>query len=170
MSTRRRLFALVPTVLAMLAIAVAAEPAHADGFNPINIWNSSHCLDNATENAAKLQMWSCSGGSEQRWSIGFNSTNPGVSTFKNQRTGRCIAAPAWGPGTVTMAFCDEADPSQHWRGVYADNPLGPPSGWFFVFQNVASGYCLATSSVGNGTLPQTVNCDPSEQYERWHEQ
>jgi hypothetical protein len=169
MSKRRRLFALVIAAFAMLAIGLAGAPAQAAGFTPINVWNSSHCLDNATENASKLQMWSCTGGAEQRWDEGFNSQT-GLFTFKNQNTAWCITAPPTGTGTVTMAFCDAAAATQQWRVYYADNPLGPPSGWYDVWQNVSSGYCLATDSVRNGTLLQTEPCDPSDQYDRWHQQ
>ncbi|MFE9597331.1 RICIN domain-containing protein [Streptomyces hokutonensis] len=170
MPERRRVFALVTAVLAILALAWAGgSPAQAAGFTPINVWNSSHCLDNATENAAKLQMWSCTGGAEQKWLEGFN-TQTGLFTFTNQNTGRCITAPASGTGTVTMAFCNAAATNQQWRVYFADNPLGPPSGWYDVWQNVSSGYCLSTPSVGNGTLIQTTPCDPSDQYDRWHQQ
>jgi hypothetical protein len=55
MSIRRLMLALVTAGSAMLAVAAAGAPAHASGFSPINVWNSSHCLDNATENNAKLQ-------------------------------------------------------------------------------------------------------------------
>jgi hypothetical protein len=168
-SKRRSLLALATAVPALLAVAVTGTPAQAAGFTPINVWNSSHCLDNATENAAKLQMWSCTGGPEQRWLEGFN-TQTGLFTFTNQNTGRCITAPASGTGTVTMAFCNAAAANQQWRVYFADNPLGPPSGWYDVWQNVSSGYCLSTPSVGNGTLIQTTPCDPSDLYDRWHQQ
>nr|WP_223184683.1 RICIN domain-containing protein [Streptomyces sp. CBMA152] len=163
------MLALVTAVFAVLVIAMTGAPAHADGFSPINVWNSSHCLDNATENAAKLQMWSCTGGSEQKWLEGFN-TQTGLFTFTNQHTGRCITAPASGPGTVVMAFCNAADPTQQWNVFFADNPNGPPSGWYDVWQNASSGLCLSTPSVRNGTLLQTTPCDPSDQYDRWHQQ
>lgn len=169
MLKRRSLFAAVTGLVALLVVAVAASPAQAAGFTPINVWNSSHCLDNATENPAKLQMWSCSGGSEQRWQAGFNGLT-GLFTFTNQHTNRCIAAPPFWAGTVTMAQCDPNAPTQQWRVYYADNPLGPPSGWYDVWQNVSSGYCLSTPSVANGTLIQTSVCDPSDQYDRWHQQ
>ncbi|WP_329463609.1 RICIN domain-containing protein [Streptomyces sp. NBC_01431] len=169
MALRRSLIAFVTAVLAILAIAATGSPAQAAGFSPINVWNSGHCLDNATENAARLQMWSCTGGSEQKWLEGFN-TKTGLFTFTNQHTGGCITAPASGSGTVTVAFCDAAATTQQWRVYFADNPNGPPSGWYDVWQNVSSGLCLSTPSVGNGTLLQTTQCDPSRQYDRWHQQ
>ncbi|WP_234386083.1 RICIN domain-containing protein [Streptomyces sp. ERV7] len=168
-SRRRGLLGLVTAVSAVLVTGLTGPPAQAVGFTRINVWNSTHCLDNATQNAAKLQMWSCGSGSEQKWLEGFN-TQTALFTFTNQRTGRCITAPAWGPGTVTVQFCNAADPTQQWRVFAADNPNGPPSGWYDVWQNASSGYCLSTPSVGNGTLVQTTVCDPSDQYDRWHTQ
>jgi hypothetical protein len=167
MSKRRGLFvALVTALLAGTASAAAIAPAQAAGFTPINIWNSSHCMDNATENAAKVQMWSCNGGSQQNWLEGFNGQ---TFTFTNQRTGWCVTAPASGPGAATMAPCVSA-PNQEWIVFFADNPLGPPSGWYDVWQNESSGLCLTTPSVGNGTVLQMTGCDPSDQYDRWHQQ
>jgi hypothetical protein len=162
--------ALGTAVMSATAITLVIAPAQASsGFDPFNIWNSSHCMDNATENAAKIQMWSCNGGSQQNWLLGWNSAS-GVSTFTNQRTGRCITAPASGTGAVTVAPCDASAATQQWRVYFADNPLGPPSGWYDVWQNVSSGFCMTTPSVGNGTVLQMNDCDPSDQYDRWHEQ
>jgi Ricin-type beta-trefoil lectin domain len=169
MSKRRSLFALVSALLAVPAIAVGAAPAQASGFSPINVWNSSHCLDNATENSAKLQMWSCTGGAEQKWLVGFNSQTSAF-TFTNLNTTRCITAPSTGTGAVVMATCDASATDQQWRVFFADNPLGPPSGLFDVWQNVSSNFCLSTPSVGNGTLLQTSTCDASDRNDRWHQQ
>lgn len=166
---RKLLGALGTAMLAMTAVTAAIAPAQAAGFTPINIWNSSHCMDNATENFAKVQMWSCNGGSQQNWLEGFNPQT-GLFTFTNQHTGWCVTAPATGPGTATMATCNPLDPAQQWHVYFADNPLGPPSGWYDVWQNSSSGYCLTTPSVGNGTVLQTTTCDPSDQNDRWHQQ
>jgi ricin-type beta-trefoil lectin protein len=158
---------LVIAVLTMAAIAAVGVPAQAQSFRPINVWKSSHCLDNATENNAKLQMWSCSGHSEQTWLEGFDPQTS-LFTFQNGHTNWCINAPG-GAGTVTMAPCDGST-NQQWRVFFADNPLGPPSGWYDIWQNVASGLCLATPSVANGTLPQMETCDLVDQFFRWHSQ
>jgi hypothetical protein len=149
---------------------VAGAPAQAAGFSQINIWNSGHCLDNAKDNASKLIVWSCSGGGpQQRWHEGFN-TQTGLFTFTNENTGRCITAPAAGTGTITMAFCDAAATTQQWRVFAADNPLGPPSGWYDVWQNVSSGFCLTTPSDANDTIVQAWTCEPDDKYDRWHQQ
>jgi Ricin-type beta-trefoil lectin domain len=170
MSNRRSLFiALVTAPLAMLAITMAAAPAQAAGPTPINAWNKNNCLDNATENASKIQMWSCTGGSEQKWLEG-SGTQTSLFTFTNSHTRWCITAPAVGAGTVTMAPCDAAATTQQWRVFFADNPLGPPSGWYDVWQNAASGLCLETPSLRNGTVLQTAPCDASNLLQRWHQQ
>jgi hypothetical protein len=167
MSQRFRLSALFTGVLALLAIVMAGAPAQAAGFTPINVWNSSHCIDNATENATRVQMWSCTGGSEQRWLRGSGS-EVGASTFTNQNTGRCITAP-WGQGSILLLECDGASTAQQWRVFFTDNP-GGSGGRYEVWQSVSSGFCLTTPSVKNGTLLRAAVCDPSDQYDRWHQQ
>jgi len=169
MSKRRSLMAMVAAVVAMLGMGLAATPAQAASFTRINVWNSSHCLDNATENSAKLQMWKCGGGSEQNWTRTYNGASGGY-VFINQRSGNCMIAPMFGPGTIWMtSFCNTNDLSQNWHVYAVDNP-GGSGGFYFVWQNMASLLCLTTPSVGNGTLPQAATCDPSDQYDRWHEQ
>jgi hypothetical protein len=168
MSKRHSLLALVTAMAAMLAIALTGAPAQAAGFTPINVWNSSHCLDNPTSDQTKLQMWSCNGSSPQRWLEGFN-TATGMFTFTNQNSGRCIAAPATGEGTMTVQFCDAGATNQQWNVYFADNPVGG-EGWYDVWQNVASGLCMTTPSVGDGTAARATTCDPSDRYDRWHEQ
>ncbi len=169
MPKRRSLFmALITALLAGTALTAAIAPAQAASYTPINIWNSSHCMDNATETAAKVQMWSCNGQSQQNWQEGFDPATD-LFWFMNQRTGWCVTAPA-ALGAATMAPCNPPAANQEWSVYFADNPLGPPSGWYDVWQNEATGYCLTTSSVGNGTLLQMNVCDPSDQYDRWHQQ
>jgi len=168
MSTRRSLMAMVAAVVAMLGLGLAATPAQAAGFIPINVWHSSHCLDNATESPAKLQMWKCSGGSEQNWKRTYNGATDAY-VFINQRSGNCMIAPMFGPGTIWMtSFCNTNDLGQNWH-IYAVGNTGGSDGFYAVWQNMASHLCLTTPSVGNGTLPQAATCDPSDQYDRWHE-
>lgn len=167
--TRNGLIGLFIAGLATLGLTATGAAAQAStvGFSPINIAGSSHCLDNATENAARLQMWSCTGGSEQNWLEEFN-TQTGNWTFVNQRTGRCITAPAVGTGTVYLAPCDPANLAQQWRVGAAGNP-GGSVGWYNIWVNVSSQNCLSTPSVGNGTLVQATACDfYTDPYYRWH--
>ncbi|GGN46504.1 RICIN domain-containing protein [Streptomyces kronopolitis] len=161
MSTRRSLLALVTAALTMLVIALAGAPAQAAGFNTMSIWNSSHCLDNATENASKLQMWNCTGGPEQKWLAEFL---PGsMYRFVNQNTGRCITGPTAAHPGLWMDECNLLPDTQKWRVFYEE-----PRGLFKVWQNVGNGLCMTTSSVANGTQPQTTTCNSAAAYERWH--
>jgi hypothetical protein len=153
-------------MLTILAVGVAGAPAHASDYRQMNIWNSGHCLDNATQDDLKLQMWSCSGATEQKWLTLYNSDNLAF-TIANQRSGRCIQAPTLG-SIITMRHCDAGDPYEQWTIYTAENPSGTPNGWYSVYQNVATGYCLTTPTVANGTVPRAVTCDPDDPYDRWH--
>jgi hypothetical protein len=169
----RGLFMALGTVaMSTTAITLAIAPAQASGFSPINVWNTGHCLDNATENNSRLQMWRCTGGPEQNWNVSFDATGDAF-TFVNQNTGWCLTAPTtFGRRTAFMEPCGSAanPDAEHWNVYFADNPLGPPSGVYDVWQNAATGLCLSTDSVGDGNIPSMNNCDPSDQYDRWHQQ
>lgn len=53
------------------------------------------------------------------------------------RTGNCMIAPRFGPGTIWMtSFCNTNDLSQNWRVYAVDNP-GGSGGFYFVWQNMA---------------------------------
>jgi hypothetical protein len=168
MSKRRSLLALVTAVLAMLAIGVAATPAHAAGFSPIKIWHSTHCLDNATQNSAKLQMWSCSGASEQNWSASLN-TATGRFMVSNQRTALCISAQSFRGFPVIAQPCDPSAANQQWKlRATGSSPTTNADDHYFVWESVATGLCLTTPSVANGTLVQTTECDLSDPYDYWN--
>ncbi|GGU33445.1 hypothetical protein GCM10010289_63400 [Streptomyces violascens] len=59
-------------------------------------------------------------GSDEQWLLGYHRQTT-VFNFTNRLSGRCVAAPAAGPGTVTVAFCDPLDPTQQW-GVNSPPP------------------------------------------------
>ncbi len=163
MSKRRALLALAAAALMMPAITLAGTPAQAAGFTPIRIWNSSHCLDNATENAAKLQMWKCTGGPEQKWLAEFLLGD--MYRFVNQNTGRCISGPtATHPG-LWMDECLPGVGFQEWRILYQ-----APGGAYKVWQNANTGLCMTTNSVADGTQPQTTSCNISAAYQKWQQQ
>ena len=160
----RNLLPIAAATVVALVVALAAAPARAEfGFKPIGIARTDNCLDNATQDAAKLQMWKCSGAQEQNWAQEYNSKTSSF-TFINQRTGNCITGPASASGPATMAPCDPDAPNQRWTVFYANNP---GSGWFQVYQNVASGFCLTTPSSANGTVLQTTTCNSSDINDRW---
>jgi hypothetical protein len=169
MKHRRRLAAMLLAGAATAAtIGVASAPAQATpGYVRMNIWNSNHCLDNDTGHDEKLQMWRCSGGTEQQWLPEFNSQTQAF-TFANRHTGRCIHASAAGAVTVTMEECDAGAPTQQWTALVMTSES--PGGSYTVWQNKFSGLCLTTPSVGDGTLVQTTVCDSSDQYDRWHQE
>ena len=163
---RTPILAVLTTVLALLGIALAGSPAQAvPRVAQLNVWKSSHCLDDRTQNTSVVQMWSCSGASEQKWLLTYNPTN-GMFTFANQRFGGCITAPFIGTGNVDMQDCDPSRKEQSWHVMFAENP--GDGGEYQVWQNYSSGYCLTTPSVGNGTIPRTAVCDKDDQYDRWH--
>jgi hypothetical protein len=169
MSKRRGLAGLFIAGLATLGLSLTGAAAQAStvSFNPVSIAGSSHCLDNATENAARLQMWSCTGGSEQNWLEVFSNAT-GTIEFLNQHTGWCATAPATGTGTVVMAPCNAANRAQQWRAG-ANGNVGGSSGSYNVWVNASSLNCLSTRSVAPGTLVQTSACNfYTDPYYRWH--
>jgi hypothetical protein len=165
MTKRKSLLTLFIVGLALLALPLAGSPARAalPGWHPIGIQGSSHCLDDATENIYKVQMWSCSGALEQNWTVS-QSANPLYQTVGNERTGLCLTAPASLPGPVTMAVCTAGNPRQLWQASFY-NGFHPNLSGAVEYQD--SGYCLATSSVANGTVPEVAVCDFTDSYFLW---
>jgi hypothetical protein len=166
-SSPRDLLPIAAAAVAALAVAFTAAPANAaNGFKSISISGTDNCLDNATQDAAKLQMWKCSGAQEQNWAQGLNAETSAF-TFINQHTGNCITGPEAANGLATMTLCDPAALNQRWTVFYANNPPGSKAGWFQVYRNVASGLCLTTPSSANGTVLRTTTCDSSDINDRW---
>ncbi|MFD0637068.1 RICIN domain-containing protein [Catenulispora yoronensis] len=149
------------------AAVVTGAPAQAStGFVKIGIHGSGHCLDNATENNFVLQMWTCGGGSEQRWLEGFNSQT-GTYTFTDQNTGWCITEQSATLTRVEMEPCQAPTPlAQQWRVFWSTTDTDGP---YKIWQNAASNECLNTSSVGNGTLLRVFPCDLNDHYQKWDE-
>jgi hypothetical protein len=166
MFKRNRVYALLVTLLAALGVALAGAPAQAAGDVQISILGENACLDNATENAGKLQLWRCTGGAEQRWIEVVDNTT-GRTLFVNKRNSdRCIAAPP-GAGSVVMKICNSGDPTQQWGVSIQSTPPGLP---FAVYELLVStsGLCLWTDTVRNGTVPSMAGCDGNgSANERW---
>jgi Ricin-type beta-trefoil lectin domain len=160
MTKRKSLIALFTMGLSALALTLAGSPAQAAvGWHPIDLIGSSHCLDEATENIYKLQMWDCSGALEQNWQV-TQSPNPLYQTISNQRYGLCITGPAGLTGPVTMDFCTDGNPRQEWETLFYPNTNE-------LVEYRDTPYCLTTSSVKNGTVPQVVPCDNEADYQMW---
>jgi Ricin-type beta-trefoil lectin domain len=164
MSKRRSLIGLMAAIAAALGFALTIGPAQASTHTEINILGSTHCLDNATEIAAKLQMWSCTGGPEQQWTQLYNNATD-TAMLINENTGWCVTAPASGFGSLVMQPCDTSLATQQWTIA----PQDTPSAFFFWLENGASGTerCISSSSVANGTVPYMFTCDPTQTREKW---
>ncbi|MGW4059515.1 RICIN domain-containing protein [Amycolatopsis sp. NPDC004747] len=165
MFRRSRVYALLLTLLAALGVALAGAPAEAATDVQISVLGENACLDNATENAGKLQMWRCTGGAEQRWIEVVNNAT-GRVLFVNKNTDWCITAPP-GAGSVVMRPCNSADPTQQWGVSIQSTPPGQP---FAVYELLVStsGLCLWTSTVRSGTVPSMAGCDGLGSFnERW---
>ncbi|MFF4278100.1 RICIN domain-containing protein [Streptomyces kronopolitis] len=167
MTARRALISLVTTALTVSALALAGAPAQAAGATNIRIWGSSHCLDSDVNNAARLQMWSCDSGSDEKWLTEYWGS--GQYRFINQRTGRCITAPSGlTPGSITLSPCDpvvSTRAAQLWH-AHATKPGDPAVA---MWQSAESGLCMTTPSVGNHTVPKTLGCDASDRYDWWEQ-
>lgn len=167
MTTRRTLISLVTTALTVSAVALASAPAQAAGATNMRIWGSSHCLDSDVDNAARLQMWSCGSGSDEKWLTEY--WGGGQYRLINQRTGRCITAPSGlAAGAVTLT---PSDPVVSTRAVqlwhaHATKPGDPAVA---MWQSAESGLCLTTPSVGNHTIPRTLGCEASDRYDWWQQ-
>jgi Cytolethal distending toxin A/C domain len=169
MSKWRSLFALMAAATAALTITLVAGPAQASGSTQeIHIFDSSHCLDNATQNAAVLQMWKCTGGAEQQWfqtETGLRDPANGmrdIVIIENESSKWCTYVLP--QGVVVLRVCDASDIHEQWTVDYVFTPAGEA---FQMITSVSSHLCLATSSVANGTVPTVVTCDVGESYEWW---
>lgn len=157
-------------VLAVPGIVISAGAAHAStGVTSIRVFGSTHCLDNATENSSKVQMWNCTGHAEQNWSPVVNpaSASPQFS-FQNQNTHLCVTSPGSGGGTVTMSQCSGAT-TQQWIPLFTNTPDGSGSGSYTVWESASAlGWCLNSDSVANGTVIRNWPCDTTQIRQEWH--
>lgn len=160
---------LVSVLLAAFAIAAVGSPAQAVSFYSMSVWSTDRCIDSALENGATIQLWSCNRSAQQAWLEGFNQAT-GNWSFVNGRSGLCLDATQPGPGRVIGAPCEDLDVGQRWKVLVADNPLGPPTGWYQVWQNF-NGFCLYAPNLdpgANGTLLRTAACNVNNAGQRFH--
>ncbi|ACU73950.1 Ricin B lectin [Catenulispora acidiphila DSM 44928] len=167
--TKRATLLASSAVMALPAVVVSGGAAHADQPFPyvsVRIWGSTHCMDNAVQNAETVQMWNCTGVPEQKWQDRPNQAT-GTFALVNQNTNYCLDALAQGDGPVVMGPCTASN-TQQWITLFADNPSPFTNGAYAVIENVASSQCLNTSSVANGTVLRTWPCDITAHYQKWH--
>jgi len=141
------LTALVAALVALTTMFVAG-PAQADTSGALRGVGSGRCLDvpNASQtNGTFLQIWDCSGGSNQQWTL----------TSSNQLTiyggAKCLDVPghAKTSGTKVEIWDCNGGTNQQWK-VNADGSV----------VGVDSGLCLDVSGAGtaNGTAVQLYTC------------
>lgn len=148
------------TIAAGLTMALAtmvATPAQASSsFSNVNRLNTTQCLDSATEDDSKLQMWHCDSGNDEQW-LFLLSNDQGGYKFVNQRTGLCATSPTnWGQA-VTMKACEGAAANQLWY-VYRTLYDVSATAW----RNGASSYCLWSHGASNGTVLVVGNCEAND--------
>ncbi|MGQ4389615.1 non-reducing end alpha-L-arabinofuranosidase family hydrolase [Streptomyces sp. SAS_270] len=149
--SRRRLsvvFAAAVTVLIALAATLVANPAQAATSGAVRGVGSGRCLD--VPNAAQtdgtyLQIWDCSGGTNQQW----------TSTDSSQLTvygNKCLDVPghATTAGTRVQIWTCSGGANQQWR-VNSDGTI----------VGVESGLCLDVTGHGtaNGTAVEIWTCN-----------
>jgi hypothetical protein len=141
-------------VLAALAAMLVAGPAQAASSGPLRHAASSRCMDlpnSDTANGTYLQLWDCSGKSNQQWTL----------TDSNQLTvlGRCLDVPGHSTtaGVQLQIYACSGGANQQWR-VNADGSI----------VGVQSGLCLDAKDNGtaNGTRIQLWTCTGSNN-QKW---
>jgi hypothetical protein len=127
------------------------------------------CVDNALEDAAKIQIWSCVNGDphdplpegmEQMWTIelGLDASGSVAFQIRNRFTRRCIMGSDELFNFVAAEDC--SNDYTEWRVIYENDST---SGWYQVLQNTRSGQCLdlTNNSSVNGTPLREARCDRS---------
>ncbi|WP_255956091.1 RICIN domain-containing protein, partial [Streptomyces odontomachi] len=148
---RRRLSAVLTSavaVLVALAAMLVANPAQAASTGTLTGAGSGRCLDvsdASQEDGAALQIWDCSGGSNQQWTL----------TDSNQLTvygNKCLDVPdhATTAGTTLQIWACSGGANQQWR-VNSDGTI----------VGVESGLCLDVTgaATANGTAVELWTCN-----------
>ena len=147
---RRRLvggLAIAAAGMVALAVTLVANPARADVTGAVRGVASGRCLDvpNAsTTNGTQLQLWDCSGNSNQRWTY---TSSKQLMVYGN----KCMDANGRGTtnGTAVIIWDCNGQANQQWNV----NSNGTITG-------VQSGLCLDAvgAATGNGTKIQLYGC------------
>jgi hypothetical protein len=162
-TTRRRLLIMLALAsLAALTLVVVGSPAQAKPhfLGPINNDGNHKCLDVRTQDNYTVQLWNCTGHTEQQWIYGDYKVFDGLSyiQIRNWRNGTCLE-PAGGaveaevPVVVNSCTSPPSD-SQLWA---VHNP--GPSAAYLV--NKHSGLCLDLrfNNAANGTIIWQYACN-----------
>lgn len=132
--------------------------------------NLSACIDVQSQNGHVLQLWHCSGASEQTWAQGYSTTNHWFQ-FRDQHFGHCIGAihtDQTVTGELAAHLCtplDDATPWDKWGVEYAFND----GHWYQVWYNLGdANKCLARlGGTRNGTAIGLLPCDRTSPAQQW---
>jgi len=154
---------------AVLAMAAVAAPVGSADAAPVFYRTmvgrgSGKCADVRTQDNITVQLWGCSGVTEQDWRFEFALATGGTDYYRifNRRTQRClgIAGDSTRAGVAAqIQFCagDDSRPTQLWsfQTVYLGNDP------WTVIRNRWSGLCLDArgNATGNGTIIQQYTCN-----------
>jgi hypothetical protein len=140
-----------------MAAAVGADTQASASWRQIRNRASGKCLDNALENSAKLQIWSCVKigdptfeGFEQMWRV--EAFIGPEYRFRNRNTDLCAIAIST---NATVGHCGSSGNADRWFIIHQKQGA---SGWYQVLRNLF-GLCLSASGSANGAAVQQLPCD-----------
>ena len=139
--------AVAAAAVVALAVTLVANPARADVTGVVRGVASGRCLDvpnSSTTNGTQVQLWDCSGNSNQRWTY---TSSKQLMVYGN----KCLDANGRGTtnGTAVIIWDCNGQTNQQWNV----NSNGTITG-------VQSGLCLDAvgAATGNGTKIQLYSC------------
>ncbi|MGZ4619561.1 MAG: hypothetical protein ACXV5Q_12365 [Frankiaceae bacterium] len=135
--------------------------------------NLSACIDVQSQNGHVLQLWHCSGASEQTWAQNNDRANEWFE-FRDKHFGHCIAAVHTTDqggavtGELNARLCtplDDQTPWDKWKVQYAFND----GHWYQVWYNLGdANKCLARlGGTANGTRIGLLPCDHRSPAQQW---
>jgi hypothetical protein len=152
-------------VVAVPALHSPAALANAYGTQLQNIASGYKCLDDTAFSKSwgtQMQVWSCSGGSNQAWNGNYINYNNSTELLKNAYSGLCLDVyqDSSQNGAAAVQWpCNPNDPAQimHWT-VCSNNNFN-----CITLQAAGTGTCLDDrySGTANGTKQQFWQCNGS---------
>jgi hypothetical protein len=167
---RRFLALLLSTVTASLAFVAVAAPAQAASMN-IKHFNANgsagYCVDLRSQDNITVQLWTCSGASEQSWDEETVFRNGVAYTDFRGKTGLCIAPNDATQGSgLTVHACGLDDTLWSTYG-FGQTPAG---GSWDSIRNFHTGFCmnLLGDHNANGTpIDQDTCTAPATAAQEW---
>jgi hypothetical protein len=150
--------------------AVLTPNAHAQSTPSTAIVSSqtNACWDvqnYSTADGAAIQMWPCTGTSNQSWTFqvyAYNGDDP-LARIVNVNSGMCAAAESWNPAAgaigIVQRLCNANDPGQQWEidEPYVQMVISSGNNAWVVhslaatrhIHNIASHWCVRTEDTFN---------------------